>query len=64
MSENAELTRPVDEAGSMAGPGATVETGRLDRSLEMGKRVAPRSAARVPGGSENGLPEVVAFRHP
>lgn len=62
MSENAELTRPVDEAGSMAGPGATVEAGRLDRSLEMGKSVAPRSAAAVPGGSENGLPEVVALR--
>lgn len=62
MSENAELTRPVDEAGPTAGPRATVEAGRLDRSLEMGKRVAPRSAAAVPGGSENGLPEVVALR--
>ncbi len=62
MSENAELTHPVDKAGPTAGPGATVETGRLDRSLEMGKRVAPRSAATVPGGSENGLPEVVALR--
>ena len=62
MSENAELTRPVDEAGSTAGSGATVEAGRLDRSLEMGKSVAPRSAAAIPGGSENGLPEVVALR--
>jgi GNAT superfamily N-acetyltransferase len=62
VSENAELTRPVDEAGPTAGPGATVEAGRLDRSLEMGKSVAPRSAAAVPGGSENGLPEVVALR--
>ncbi len=61
MSENAELTRPVDEAGPTAGPGATVETGRLLRSLEMGKRVAPRSAAAVLGGSDNGLPEVVAL---
>jgi GNAT superfamily N-acetyltransferase len=61
VSENAEVTRLVDEAGPTAGPGATVETGRLDRSLEMGKSVAPRSAAAVPGGSANGLPKVIAL---
>lgn len=63
MSENAEVTRLVDEAGPTAGPGATVETGRLDRSLEMGKSVAPRSAAAVPGGSANGLPKVIALSY-
>jgi GNAT superfamily N-acetyltransferase len=61
VSENAEVTRLVDEAGPTAGPGATVETGRLDRSLEMGKSVAPRSAAAVPGGSANNLPKVIAL---
>ncbi len=60
MSVNAELTHPVDKAGPTAGPGATVETGKLNRSLEMGKSGAPHSAATVPGGSENGLLKVAA----
>jgi hypothetical protein len=34
VSVNAELTHPVDKAGPTAGPGATVETGKLNRSLE------------------------------
>jgi GNAT superfamily N-acetyltransferase len=61
VSENAESARPVEEAGSTAGPGITLETGRLDRSLETRRSVAPRSTAAVPVGSENGLPEVVAL---
>jgi hypothetical protein len=60
VSVNAELTHPVDKAGPTAGPGATVETGKLNRSLEMGKCIAPHSAATVPGGSENGLLKVAA----
>lgn len=61
MSENAERTRSVHEAGLTAGPGATVETGRLNRSLEVEERVAPPSAAEAFGGAENSLPEVVAL---
>jgi hypothetical protein len=45
VSESAELTRPMDEAGPTAGPGATVEMGKLERSPEMEQSVAPRSAA-------------------
>jgi hypothetical protein len=44
VSENAELTRPVDETGPTPGPGATVKTGELDRSLEMRQSLAPPSA--------------------
>ena len=62
MSENSELTRPVDEACPTVGLGVTVETGRLDRSPEMEKSAAPRSAATVLGRSENSPPEVVALR--
>jgi GNAT superfamily N-acetyltransferase len=62
VSENSELTHPVNEAYPTAGPGVTMETGRLDRSPEMEKSVAPRSPAAVPRRSENSLPEVVASR--
>lgn len=39
-----------------------METSRLTHLLEMEKSVASRSAAVVPGGSEDGLPKVIALR--